>query len=277
MERAEPRIETHTPSINFPRAGGWQLAAAQQRGTSHETTGEVCQDAYSLAMLSPDVLVIAIADGAGSAKYAEAGASLAASAGVGQLCARLAEAGAAPDETSLKDILYEGLVAARNAVEAEAAARAVSAHELATTLILVIARPELIAVAQVGDGATVIANQTGKIIGLTLPPAGEYINETTFITSAEALRTAQTTVWHGRAARLAAFSDGLQLLCLKWPECLPHEAFFSPLFHFIGTTADESQAVHELVRFLSSERIKDLTDDDLTLVLASLTDCPNGC
>jgi hypothetical protein len=277
MERAEPQIETHAPSINFPRSGGWQLAAAQQRGTSHETTGEVCQDAYSLAMLSPEVLLIAIADGAGSAKYAEAGASLAASAGIGQLCARLAEAGAALDETSLKDILYEGLVAARNAVEAEAAAREVSAHELATTLILLIARPELIAVAQVGDGATVIANQTGKIIGLTLPPVGEYINETTFITSAEALRTAQATVWHGRAARLAAFSDGLQLLCLKWPECRPHEAFFSPLFHFIGTTADESQAVHELGRFLSSERIKDLTDDDLTLVLASLTDCPNGC
>jgi hypothetical protein len=277
MERAEPQIETHAPSINFPRSGGWQLAAAQQRGTSHETTGEVCQDAYSLAMLSPEVLLIAIADGAGSAKYAEAGASLAASAGIGQLCARLAEAGAALDETSLKDILYEGLVAARNAVEAEAAAREVSAHELATTLILLIARPELIAVAQVGDGATVIANQTGKIIGLTLPPVGEYINETTFITSAEALRTAQATVWHGRAARLAAFSDGLQLLCLKWPECRPHEAFFSPLFNFIGTTADESQAGHELGRFLSSERIKDLTDDDLTLVLASLTDCPNGC
>jgi hypothetical protein len=277
MELAESEISTDTPPSTLPRPGGWHLAAAQKRGTSHETTGEVCQDAYSLAMLSPETLVIAIADGAGSAQYAEAGASLAVSRGIEELCTRLDEAGPALDETTLKDILYEGVVAARNAVEAEAVARQASAHDLAATLILVIARPELIAAAQVGDGATVIADETGKIIGLTLPPLEEYINETTFITSAAALRTAQIIVWCGRAARLAAFSDGLQLLCLKWPERLPHKAFFSPLFHFIGNTTDELQAGHELVSFLSSERIKEQTDDDLTLVLASLTDCANGC
>lgn len=277
MDGAELEIRTETSSNHFPPSGGWQLAAAQKRGTSHEATGEVCQDAYSLAMLSPEVLVIAVADGAGSAKYAEAGANLAASHGVRQLCAGLAEAGAALDESTLKAILHEGLIAAKNAVEAEAITRQVKANDLATTLILMIAQPELIAVAQVGDGATVIANQTGELIGLTLPPVGEYINEVTFITSAEALRTAQMTVWHGRAGQLAAFSDGLQLLCLKWPECLPHKAFFSPLFHFIGTAADELQAGHELVRFLDSERIKELTDDDLTLVLASQTDGANAC
>jgi Protein phosphatase 2C len=277
MELAESEISTDEPSVPLPRLGGWQLAAAQQRGTSHETTGDVCQDAYALAMLSPETLIIAIADGAGSATYAEVGAGLAVSRAIEELCARLDEAGNALDETTLKDILYEGVVAARNAVEAEAAARQVSAHDLAATLILMIARPELIAAAQVGDGATVIGDETGKIIGLTLPPLEEYINETTFITSAEALRTTQTIVWRGRATRLAAFSDGLQLLCLKWPERLPHEAFFSPLFDFMRDKTNELQAVHELESFLSSEKIKELTDDDLTLVLASLTDCAHVC
>ena len=70
---------------------------------------------------------------------------------------------------------------------------------------------------------------------------------------------------------MAAFSDGLQLLCLKWPECVPHEGFFSPLFNFIRRMSDEVQAGQELVSFLGSERIKELTDDDLTLVLASVT------
>lgn len=277
MELAETEICADALPCPLPRPGGWHLAAAQKRGTSHETTGEVCQDAYSMAMLSPETLIIAIADGAGSALYSEAGAGLAVNRGIGELCARLDEAGNALDETTLKDILYEGMAAARNAVEAEAAARQVNVRELASTLILVIARPELIAAAQVGDGAVVIADETGKIICLTPPPLEEYINETTFLTSAEALRTAQVIVQRGRAARLAAFSDGLQLLCLKWPERLPHEAFFSPLFHFIGNATDELQAGHELVSFLSSEKIKELTDDDLTLVLASLTDCPNDC
>ena len=57
--------------------------------------------------------------------------------------------------------------------------RAVAAED-----IFLVERPA----AHVGDGATVIADETGKLIGLTSPPVGEYINETTFITSAEALR-----------------------------------------------------------------------------------------
>jgi serine/threonine protein phosphatase PrpC len=272
MEQAEAGVGIGTPPGHLPlRPGGWQLAAAQQRGTSHETTGEVCQDAYSLAMLSPEVLIVAVADGAGSARYAQVGASLAASRAAMQLCARLAERDFAFDEENLKNALREALTAAREALDAEAAAREARPHDLATTLILMVARPELIAVSQIGDGASVIANEAGELIALTLPPVGEYINESTFITSSGALREAQTTVWHGRAAQLAAFSDGLQLLCLKWPECTPHEPFFSPLFNFIRTTPDEVRAGQELSDFLNSERIKELTDDDLTLVLASAT------
>jgi hypothetical protein len=139
-----------------------------------------------------------------------------------------------------------------------------------------IARPELIAVTQVGDGATVVADQKGGIVALTVPPPCEYINEATFLTSADAMRAAQTTVWQGRAGQLAAFSDGLQLLCLKWPECLPHEAFFSPLFRFISTTSDEVRASRELKSFLGSERVKERTDDDLTLILASVTGYSDG-
>jgi serine/threonine protein phosphatase PrpC len=222
-------------------------------------------------MLSPEVLVIAVADGAGSARYAQVGASLAASRAAMQLCARLAEHDFAFDEENLKNALREALTAAREALEAEAAARQATPRDLATTLILMVARPELIAVSQIGDGASVIANEAGELIALTLPPVGEYINEATFITSSGALREAQTTIWHGRAAQVAAFSDGLQLLCLKWPECTPHEPFFSPLFNFIRTTPDEVRAGQELSIFLNSERIKELTDDDLTLVLASMT------
>lgn len=256
---------------------GWRLAAARKRGTSHEAMGKVCQDAYAFAMPSPEVLVVAVADGAGSALYADVGASLAASAGVGSLCEHLAGCDTDLDNASLKNILREGLVAAKQAVEAGAAAMSVSASDLATTLILLIARPELIAVTQVGDGATVIADPEGGLVALTSPQAGEYINETTFLTSADALRTAQATVWWGQAGQLAAFSDGLQLLCLEWPECLPHEAFFSPLFEFISAASDDVQAGLELKSFLGSERVKELTDDDLTLVLASVTGCSDEC
>src|SRR5437763_1374252 len=77
MELVESEPCTDAPPEPSTRTGGWRVAAAQKRGTSHETTGEVCQDAYGMAMLSAETLVIAIADGAGSARYAEEGAGLA--------------------------------------------------------------------------------------------------------------------------------------------------------------------------------------------------------
>ena len=254
----------------------WQLAAAQKRGSSHEAAGTDCEDAYRVAMLSPDLLVIAVADGAGSAQYAEAGASTATQRGVAQLCAALDQADGDLDDTVLEDMMREAMTAALAAVQAEAAGLQVNARDLATTLILVVAKKEFVAVAQIGDGATVISDDAGKIISLTVPPVGEYINESTFLTSADALLTAQVKIRRGRATRIAAFSDGLQMLCLKWPEYQPHEAFFMPLFDFVATTIDELQAANDLAKFLSSARVSELTNDDLTLVLAALKDTDDG-
>lgn len=274
MEQAEIEITTDKLT-QHTCPGRWQVAAAQTCGTDHETKKKDCQDVYSLAMVSPDALIIAVADGAGSTTHGQIGASVAVNKATGQLCARLAEAPEPLDEITLKDFLHDTMVAARGAVEGEATARRVSSHELSTTLILMIARREFVAVAQVGDGATVIADHLGTLTGLTVPPVAEYINETTFLTSPEAVRTMQFVFWRGCATRLAAFSDGLQLLCLQWPERLPYGPFFSPLFDFIGTGLEDLQTRHELVTFLSSEKIKRQTDDDLTLVLASTTNCAN--
>ena len=55
----------------------WKLASVSQRGSSHEIDGRPCQDVHSLAMVSREMLVIVVADGAGSAKLAEVGADLA--------------------------------------------------------------------------------------------------------------------------------------------------------------------------------------------------------
>ena len=56
---------------------GWQVTAAQKRGSRHEAMGANCEDAYHLVQPVPGLLVIAVADGAGSAKFAELGANIA--------------------------------------------------------------------------------------------------------------------------------------------------------------------------------------------------------
>jgi hypothetical protein len=252
----------------------WQVVAARKRGSRHEATGANCEDAYSVVQPLPGVLVIAVADGCGSVSFAEIGANLAVEHGAAQVCAGLEQAReqteATPDQQTIERILREAAAAALTAVQSEAATREVDYRELASTMILAIAHGEFIAAAQIGDGAIVFADETGGLFSLTVPPAGEYLNETVFLTSTDALQTMQVRIWRGRASGVAAFSDGLQMLCLKWPEYEPHTAFFTPLLSFVRYTTDEAAAANELTNFLHSERVAKLTDDDVTLVLAAL-------
>ena len=120
----------------------------------------------------------------------------------------------------------------------------------------------------VGDGAAVVGDDTDTLMALATPHSGEYINETTFITSPEAIQTAQVGVWHGVARHIAAFSDGLQMLALKMPAGLPHAPFFMPLFHFMASMTDAADAQDQLAAFLRSPRVRERTDDDVTLLLA---------
>ena len=250
----------------------WKLAAVSQRGSSHELDGRPCQDAHSLAMVSREILVIAVADGAGSASFAEVGSDLAVRTSTAELCRQLALPDSNLEEASLKTLLIGTINSVRAALEAEAAERHVPTRELATTLLLVIATPDLVAAAQVGDGAVIVGDKDGEITGLTLPRLGEYINEVVFVISPNALQSAQVAIQHGKTPHIAVFSDGLQMLGLEMPNCTPYKGFFSPLFNFISEKEDELEAISEMSMFLSSQRVREKTDDDLTLVLATLQD-----
>jgi serine/threonine protein phosphatase PrpC len=172
--------------------------------------------------------------------------------------------------STARSLLTDAIEAAKTSVEAEAAACRTSAQNLATTLIVAIAASDSIAAAQVGDGVAVVEDRAGNFLTLTTPQNGEYINETTFLTSPQALDKAQVNLWRGSAANLALLTDGLQMLALEMTEGMPHKPFFSPLFNFVADVTDETAAREQLVAFLRSERITRRTDDDLTLLLATL-------
>src|SRR5260370_22715920 len=130
-------------------------------------------------------------------------------------------------------------------------------QDLATTLVLVVATPEFVVAAEVGDGAVVARDEGGSIVTLTVPQSGEYLNETTFLTSPDAVETAQTTIWQGAAIGLAALTDGLQMLALSMPGGAPHIQFFAPLFSFAAAVTDEAEAQGQLTAFLLSSRIRE--------------------
>jgi serine/threonine protein phosphatase PrpC len=253
----------------------WRVAGASVRGSRHEKSGEPCQDAHNWAVLPGGVLIAAVADGAGSAPFAEVGSQRAAQTAIESLSAALALRLEEEESSTLSDATWQALLVAalsraQEAIDAEALARSVTARDLATTLILLAATPGSIAAIQVGDGAAVVCDGEQRIAAITCPQSGEYINETSFLIAPEVLEQAQFTVWRGTVARLAVFSDGLQHLALKMPEGTPHAPFFAPLFRFADQPLPQLEAQEQLTAFLSSPRILERADDDLTLLLASL-------
>lgn len=248
---------------------GWRVVGASVRGVSHIKSGQSCQDAHHWQVTPSGVLIGAVADGAGSAPLAEFGAD-AAVAGAVEAVWQAVQNGMLPEtDEDWRDLLAEGLRGALSGVERAAEARSASTRDLASTLILMIATPTTVAVAQIGDGAAVVGDTEGTLHALTVPQGGEYVNETTFLIDTVALEAAEFVIWRHPATCIAAFSDGLQRLALRLPMGTPHTPFFAPLFRFVATAEAGSEARDQLAQFLMSPRLAERTDDDLTLLLAS--------
>ncbi len=247
----------------------WRVIAASVRGTSHEKTGQECQDAYCWRVLKSGAVVAAVADGAGSASFGRQGAEVAARAAVEALEETCSQRLPATSD-HWWGVLCDSVGAARTGVEREAASLGAPLRELATTLILIVAAPDQVVAAQIGDGAAVVHDRHGHVLALTRPPDDEFINQTTFLTADDPVESCQMNMWQGEPAHIAALTDGLQMLALRMPDGAPHAPFFRPLFQFVAGTPDAADGSCKLDAFLRSPRITDRTDDDLTLLLAGL-------
>jgi hypothetical protein len=225
----------------------WSLVGAAVQGRSHIASGTVMQDAHAWAVTDDGRLVIAVADGAGSAARSDEGARAAVVAATAQ-----------PDDP---------LQAARAAVEALAAGLDVPLGDLASTLLVCVVGPDGITGHAIGDGVVVVASVDGTLSALLPPDRGEFRNETVFVTSDTwdvSSRHAALPLDEGWG--LALLTDGLELLALDVASGAPHGPFFTPLLRFAQTPAEG--AADELASFLCSERVAARTDDDCTLVLA---------
>lgn len=238
------------------------------RGASHIKADLPCQDANEWQCPRPGLLVAAVADGAGSAKESQTGARIACRTAIDRLICDLAVTGNGSAGAGLLPALRSAVAAAREAVFAEAERMKLPARELASTLMLVAAEPDQVAAAQIGDGAALVLTMGYELEALTQPVESEYLNETLFLTGDNALEQLQTREWIGTPRGLALFTDGLQMLALKWPERTPHKPFFEPLFRFVEGEFDPQLRLERLEKFLQSPRIAQRADDDLTLLLA---------
>jgi len=245
----------------------WDLLHQSVIGTAHLKDGRPCQDhSYGLVTRSAkdDILVVACADGAGSASHSDLGARIACETIVQCVCERL-DAGFPLSKLSADEIT-KGFQSVRARIEREAAHLDIPSRELACTLLLVVAGTVDTICAQVGDGAIVIRN--GDAFETAFWTDGEEeLNLTHFVTEAQMERHLQfkRTI---ATDDVALMTDGLQLLALDFGTRSAHPGFFHPMFKAMRAAESCADLVVPFRSFLDSPDVNSRTDDDKTLVLA---------
>ena len=251
----------------------WAVVNASVIGTSHGSSGAPCQDTSSILRFrigDEDVLVAAIADGAGSASHSQIGSSEA----VQHLVKLVAQTDLVLTAVSIEQVRdWFGQVLAHLNTVAER--EQIKITDLACILLLSIVWKGGAIFSQLGDGAWVVEKE-GTIAPGTWPENGEYANVTVFITSPKALALTETgTLAHlqfnrveGSIDAIAGFTDGIQSLVLKYADKTAHAPFFSKMFQSLRACTDETELITPLQQFLASDSVTTRTDDDKTLVLA---------
>lgn len=246
---------------------GWQVIGASVQGTAHGKTGAPCQDAHTFRHLPGNTVILAVADGAGSAEHSDMGAQAAVASASDSLARALEPAW--PDEAGDWEALFlEAFAQARQCVVQLAEDQGLPPRALASTLLCAVASERGLAVAQLGDGVAVAGTEGGHWYVAASPQRGEYANETYFLTQGDALPPLDIRLYPERVQAIAAMTDGLLRLVLDLQRNEPHLPFFEPLLAFAAQASDEAEAGQQLASFLASERVSARTDDDKTLVLA---------
>lgn len=275
LSATEPGMLTH-------RGAGWQLCGASVRGKSHAHRGEFRDDAMA-SCVDGDLLVLAVADGAGSSALSRVGAAVTAELAVAKTVERYRASGPGTDA-----VARLGTAMAHAVHDA-----AMRLHELATladltptafrtTLVLVAIIGELMLVTQVGDGAVLVQRTDGTVsrVGALRETAwaGEvtcFVPDPCAMTQAAALRQLRAS----EVALIALMTDGVddpfhpleqsgEALIAQWR----HGTSAS-----IGTAQQAPAAsvlgnMDALLRWLSFEQRGEV--DDRTLLLAWRSDEP---
>ena len=189
--------------------------------------------------------VIAVSDGAGSARQSQRGSRVACAAAVATLTGHLGRNPAVASKAHLlRSALKKSIRSARRSVAQTArrmdgATGTVNVNEYACTLMVTVFTERLVGAAHIGDGC-LVAGDGERWNLLSAPDNGEFANETKFLTDPRNLP--RVTVVPACAINcLAVITDGLQDAALSQGST-PYDRFWTPLYRALkrgsGTSAD---------------------------------------
>lgn len=184
----------------------WRSVCCAMQGSGHKKSGVPCQD-KTFRLNKNNVHVIALSDGAGSARLSHFGAERVVRAAAELVADRFAQYQECEDAEAVRQEILSVL---RHELAEEAEKHSCEMHDLACTLLLAAVSGERFLLVHIGDG--VIGYLDGDTLKVaSVPDNGEFANETTFVTSDKAAETMR--LFKGELRDKAAFvlmSDGTE-------------------------------------------------------------------
>ncbi|GAB1542932.1 hypothetical protein NUACC21_56060 [Scytonema sp. NUACC21] len=251
----------------------WKIKKSSFVGTSHQEQGKGCQDYASYYLVPNDNYVIgAVADGAGSAKHSEIGAKIAVEEAINYL-KKILYSKSINNENQAREKFTQVLDHVLLKLKEEAKNKGFLLSDLNSTLLVFIATSNWFAAMQIGDGLIIIKHKNGDYELVFKPDKGEYVNQTTFVTSSDAKERMQ----------LRFQSINLNFICLTtdWCENIfvtkakeswkPKRDLFEALENCLLEKKNNINYQHytpeSIDELLNSAKINQAIDDDKTLLL----------
>ncbi|WP_239405022.1 PP2C family serine/threonine-protein phosphatase [Frankia sp. Cj3] len=281
------RQPARQPAPTGRSAGGvrpyrWRIRGASVQGYSHVREGKWCEDSFAHLSLYergslPDVHVLAVADGAGSAPRSAEGSRLAVAMATRLVRDRIHPSGrpaTAPDLRQLLTAAHEEIVTEFRRVVTAVAGRE-HIGEFATTLTVVVLAYPLIGYLSIGDGFIVVRTGEGGQTNLHLLDAGsadpEHASQTVFLTSDTSRAARVNAVYDPWITGVFMSTDGLIPVTLRRdPEGRLAVATEPVIDTVLGLLDDDHFDASGLVQLLLREAVTEVTQDDTTLLVAVL-------
>jgi serine/threonine protein phosphatase PrpC len=248
-------------------------------GARHTAAGRANQDAWLYRPVTAETFVLAVADGAGSRPRAGLGSQLAVE--VAYATARATLPSSRPDQApawSAWARQWAGACVGGFARAAQAAAGPLSAEarlsadDVATTLLAVLACPPWYCFVTIGDCFAVVGRRSGGAYLVVPPAVAGQRGATTFLSSPDVLqRISFGVIDEPHLTGLALCSDGLIEATLDTARqadgtlcyvCPPEFAGFFDGF------ADSARPAGDLAATLTAPEYAAASGDDMTMVLA---------
>ena len=184
----------------------WKSVCCAVQGRGHKKKDIPCQDMV-MRREENGVHVIALADGAGSAKFSHYGAECVVNRMSAFVVDRFFDLIAEEDGRKVKKEILSVIL---RALENEAELHECKLNDLASTLLVAAVSDEKFFIVHLGDGVIGYLNDEG-LKTASIPENGEFSNETVFVTSADAAK--HMRIYKGLIKSISGFilmSDGTE-------------------------------------------------------------------